>query len=174
MDWLNQRVDAVRLPSFSIAEMMAIVALVALDCMAIRVGSPLTVYCLVLGGLPMQGALVVGLVIVFRRRREREKLLPFLTGFVVVGWICHLIYLSVCVQSADPLTLHLKQTLLPVENAMGFRRFSTADTMWNYVIAYGLTAAYLTILQLIPALVGGWICHWWSKTNPSELHSSND
>ncbi len=40
MGWLNQGVDAVRLPLFSIAELMAIIALVALDCLALRAMQP--------------------------------------------------------------------------------------------------------------------------------------
>ena len=55
---MDQRDDAVRLPSFSIAEMMAIVALVATDCLAIGTtqGSLYDAVSFGRGGLPMQSA----------------------------------------------------------------------------------------------------------------------
>ena len=159
-----------RSPSLSISELMVIVALVALDCLAIRVGSPMTIYHLVFGGLPMQVALVIPLILVLRRRRLREKPLPFLTGFVVVGWICHLPYVAICVQSAEPLTLHLSHTLGPLVRAIGFQQDRAAER----ICRAGIGMAYLTMLQLIPALIAGWIFHWWSKQTTSDLAQSQD
>jgi hypothetical protein len=149
---------------------MVIVALVALDCLAIRAGSPMTIYHLVFGGLPMQGVLVTSLILVLRRRRLGEKPLAFLTGFMVVGWICHLAYVAICVQSAEPLTLHLSHTLGPLVRAIGFQQ----DRAGERICRVGVGMAYLTMLQLIPALIAGWIFHWWSKQTTSDLAQSQD
>jgi hypothetical protein len=154
----------VRWLSLSIAELMVIVVLVALDCLAIRVGSPLTFYALVFGGLLMQGALVAGLIRLARRRTHREKTIHLFTRFVVAGLICHLAYLAICVLAAEPLTWHLTYTLGPIVEAIGFQHESSAEQ----VCKSGIAMVYLTLLQLIPALVGGWIFHWWSKQTGSE------
>jgi len=139
---------------FSIAELMAIVALAALDSLEIRLGqSSPSLRCLVYGSLPMQSALIIGLLLVVQRRRQRKKPLPFLAGFEVVGWISLLIYVAVCVGATQSLTWHLACTLTPLLSATGFRPYSTAD----YTCRYGLAIAYLTAPQLVTALVAGWI-----------------
>jgi hypothetical protein len=112
----------------------------------------------VLGGFPMQIALVIGLLIVLQRRRRENKSVPFLIGFEVIGWIGLAIYIAVCSQAPRALDEHLGCTLGTVVRALGIRWF-VAD----YVLRLGLAMGYLTMLQLIPALVAGWICHWWSK-----------
>ena len=48
----------------------------------------------------MQIVLVIGLLLMFRRRRRMEKPYPFLIGFEVVGWIGHLIYVVLCLHAA--------------------------------------------------------------------------
>lgn len=163
---MNQRRDAVRLPSFSIAEMMAIIALVGLDCLAIRMGSSLTLYSVTFGGLPMQIVLVIGLLLVFRRRRQHQSQLPFLIGFEVVGWISHLIFVAVCVQAAQSLDSHMVHTLRPLLVLTGFRSQSTADL----ICRIGIGMSYLTALQLFPACVAGFISQWRSgKSKPEPL-----
>ena len=80
-------------PSLSIAQMMLVVAVVALDCLLMRLANSAprpTLIHLALGGLPMQIALVIGLLRMFRRQRAAEKPLPFLMGFEVAGWIGNL------------------------------------------------------------------------------------
>ena len=134
-----------RPPSFSIAELMLIVVLVALDCMAIRIGS-----VLVFGGLPMQVVLVIGPMLIFRQRQP-----PFFIGFEAVGLICHLAYVAICFRAAESLERHLTYTLTPVLRATGFQPFGVAYS----ICAYAMLMIYLTVLQLTPALVAGWICH---------------
>ncbi len=156
---MDQRMKAVKLPSFSIAEMMAIIAIIALDCLAIRAGSPLTLYPLCFGGLPMQLVLVIGLLLVLRRRSRKERQLSFLIGFEVVGWLGHLIFVAVCVQAAGSLDNHMVHVLRPLLAVTGFQTYSAVDLTWR--IALGLS--YLTALQMVPALLGGLISQWWSK-----------
>jgi hypothetical protein len=149
---------------------MVIVAVVALDCVATRSMSPNYFLPVVLGGFPMQIALVIGLLILFQRRRRETKSIPFLIGFEVVGWIGLAIYIAVCAQAPRSLDQHLGRTLSPVINAIGLRRFAL-----NHVLRFGIAMAYLTMLQLIPALVAGWICQRWSKkAQPNQHHPLSD
>jgi hypothetical protein len=152
-----------RSPRISIAEIMVIVAIAALDCLAIRVRSVLILYPLIFGGLPMQIALVIGLLILFRQRKRGDKPFPFLMGFEVVGWVGLLVYVAVCFQAPQSLDQHLSHTLGPVVSALGFQRFAA-----DFILRCGIALTYLTMLQLIPALVAGWICLWWSKRSHTE------
>jgi hypothetical protein len=150
--------------SFSIAEMMAIVAIVALDSLAMRARHRVTLVFLVIGGLPMQSALVIGLLLVFRRRRRMEKPIPFLVGFEVVGWIAHLIYVVLCLRAAVSLDRHLVETLEPLLRATGFPHFSTPD----WIIWTGLAMSYVTAPQLAIAVLAGWISRRWWKQSHAE------
>ena len=164
MGRLNRRDDAVKRPSFSIAEMMAIVAIVALDCLAIRVTQPApSLVFLALGGLPMQIALVIGLLLMFRRRRL-EKPFPFLIGFEVVGWICLLIYVVLCFQiPGRSIDRHLGETLGPMLRATGLEPFSTPDM----ICRFSLLLTYLSAPQLAIALLAGWFSQrWWKQAHP--------
>jgi hypothetical protein len=157
----------VRHSSFSIAEMMVIIAIFALDCLAARAAStPPTMPFLVLGGLPMQSALVIGLLVMFRLRGRMETPFPFLIGFEVAGWICLLMYVVLCFQTPQSIDMHLIDRLSPMLRATGFRRFSAPD----WVIRVGLAVSYLTAPQLASALVAGWISQrWWKQTHPEIL-----
>jgi hypothetical protein len=158
--------DSVRFLRISIAEIMAIVALAALDCLALRMGrSPAANRCLVFAGMPMQIILAIGLLPILRRRRRRETPSRFLVGFEVGGGICLLAYVSACVQATESLVWHLTSTLTPVLNALGFLPYSTAD----YTCRYGLAMAYLTAPQLAAALVAGWINHSGFRHAPADL-----
>jgi hypothetical protein len=161
---MNRRGDAVRVPSFSIAEMMAIVAIVALDCLVIRARQPVTFVFLVIGGLPMQSALMIGLLLVFRWRRRMENPLPFLVGFEVAGWIVHVIYVLLCIQAARAIDVHLVNTLDPLLRATGFTPFSTPD----WIIWTGLAMFYVTAPQFLIALVAGWISQRLWKQSHAE------
>ena len=67
--------------SLSIGEMRAIVGIVALGCLAIWAGrSPQSAPYLILGGLPLQSALVIGLFIMIRRRSESRNRFLFYSG----------------------------------------------------------------------------------------------
>jgi hypothetical protein len=143
-----------RIPSFSIAESMAIVAFAAVDSLEIRVGrSSPSLRCLIFGSLPMQNALMMGLLFMFQRRRRREIPLPFLVIFEVVGWITLLIYVAVCVRATAAVTWHLTCTLTPLLSTTGFQPYSTAD----YICRYGFAMSYLAAPQLVTALIAGWI-----------------
>ena len=150
--------------SFSIAEMMVIVAVVSLDCLVIRMArwGPATPY-LVFGGPLMQIALVIGLLLMFRRRRRMEKPYPFLVGFEVVGWISLLSYVVLCFQAARSIDRHLGDTLGPLLRVTGFTPLSIPDLICRFILGI----AYLTAPQLAIALLAGWIGErWWKQTHP--------
>jgi hypothetical protein len=151
----------VKVLSFSIAEMMVIIAVVAMDLLVIRVAnSALAIPLFVLGGLPMQISLVIGLLLVLRRRRRTEKLSPFLAGFLVVGWIGHLIYAVLCIRAASLINMRLGDILNPMLNATGFQRFSVLDLIPRLTLG----SFCLSGPQVALGLVGGWIGYRWSKT----------
>ncbi len=159
-----------RLPSFSIAEMMAIIALVALECLAIRASQrSLTTIYLLVGGLPMQSPLVSGLFLMFRRRRRMEKSLPFLVGFAIVGWISLLIFGDICFRAPVAIDQHVSDTLSTSLTALGLQPFSTQDIIWKVMVV----STYLTAPQLVVALIAGWISHWWWKRAHPETMPSH-
>jgi hypothetical protein len=147
--------------------MMVIVAVAAVDCVAARVIPEHIFIFVILGGLPMQMALVIGLLFLFQRRRRGRKSLLFLIGFEVVGWIGLLVYITVCFQAPRSLDEHLGRTLSPAIKPIGLLRSS-----YGYVFRLGIAMAYLTMLQLVPALVIGWTCRRLSKWTRSDLATS--
>jgi hypothetical protein len=163
MGRMNQRGDALRLPSFSIAEVMAIVAIVAVDCAAIRLRVDENI---LVGGLPMQSALVIGLLLVFRWRRRGDNRLPFLVGFEIGGWIASVILLAVCVFAPISLDQHLRHILAPFLRVTGSEPFSLAYMACTLIIA----TSYLTAPQLAAALLVGWISkRWWKQPHPETV-----
>jgi hypothetical protein len=158
---MNRGDGAVKLPSFSIAEMMAIVAIVALDCLALRFGAHAGV---LVGGLPMQSALVIGLPQVVRWRRSGYMRLPFLIGFEVGGWISSVILFAVCVFARRSFDEHLGHVIEPFLRGSGFAPFSTPDM----IVRITLGACYLTAPQLLIALVAGWISQRLWKQSHAE------
>jgi hypothetical protein len=153
----------VRLPRFSIAEILAIIAFGALDCMAIRVRSHAAI---LIGGLPMQVVLILVTVYIFRQRRRREKPLPFLIGLMVVGWNSHLIFFFICVQAFVAIDHHLKYIFNPLLNATGFRPYAIPDIAYRCI----LCMLYLTALQLAAPLIVGWLSQWRMKQIRPELN----
>jgi hypothetical protein len=152
-------------PSFSIAEMMAIVAVVAVDCLVIRMArwGPAIPY-LVFGGLPLQSVLVIGLFLMIRRRMDKP--LPFLFGFEVVGWTSHLVYVAVCVLAAASIDSYMVHTLNPLLGAMKVRPNSAA----GFIAVCGLVTSCLTAPQVAIALVAGWMSQrWWKQTHPEPV-----
>lgn len=156
--------------SLSIADMMVIVAVVAIDCLLIRLAnSGSAIPFLVFGGSLMQIGLVIGLLLILRRQRRMETPYPFLVGFEVVGWSGHLSYAVLCLRSANWIDEHLRAILTPLLNVTGFSRFSTPGMIWIFIL--GISC--LTAPQLAPALVGGWISQKWTKQiHPHQVPTS--
>jgi hypothetical protein len=155
--------------SLSIGEMRAIVGIVALDCLAIWVGrSPQSAPYLILGGLPLQSALVIGLFIMIRRRRRIEKPLPFLFGFEVVGWTCHLIYVAVCVLAANSMDNYIHNSL-DILNSL-LRTHAQITSLVGVITICGMISTSLTAPQLVAAVLAGWFSkRWWKRTHPEKV-----
>jgi hypothetical protein len=151
-----------RLPSLSIAEMMVIVAVVGFDCWAIRGANKAPIIpFLGFGGLPMQIALMIGLL-VFRRRIRMRKPSSFLLGFEVAGWIANLSYVVLCLYAVSSLDSIISYALSPLLSATRLPRFSTLD----YALRVVLGMLALTAPQLALAWVAGWINQ---KRNPEDV-----
>jgi hypothetical protein len=148
--------------------MMVIVAVVAVDCVVMRLASsapPATPY-LVLGGSLMQTALVIGLLLVFRQRRRMEKPNPFLVGFDLLGWIGHLVFVAACVLAAKSISSFMVDVVNLLLGARKGRPHSAAEV----ILIFGLITSCLTAPQLAIALVGGWINRRWSEqTHPEPV-----
>ena len=81
----------------TIAGLMALVGLAALDSMAIRAplsGRPIVATLLLLGGLPMANLLAIGLLPLLLGRPGGRGARPSIVGFEVVGWATLLLYAS--------------------------------------------------------------------------------
>jgi hypothetical protein len=140
-----------RLPRFSIGGLMALTALMALDCLATRAlwgaDGPGTAV-LYFGGLPWINVLVIGLPILWGRWRRGEPI-AFLAGFQVVGWAILLLdaVLAIAFPSGCEAVL---DTLAPPLNSLAGRMFPA-----GLVAAFGAFMAILTLPQLVVALVAG-------------------
>jgi hypothetical protein len=83
----------VKLPHISISEIMALIGLVAVNCWAYSLWvQPRSAHdgfnwfeATLLEILPMADALAIGTYLIIKRRVRKERLGPFLVGFVVVG-----------------------------------------------------------------------------------------
>jgi hypothetical protein len=132
---------------FSISGMMAVVALFALDFMAIRTplnGLSVTACMLLLGGLPMANLLTAGLLVMLPDRLRRRVDRPWLVGFEVVGWTALFGYASCAYYHAYALRESVVHAL-GLLTSLGNPAFLTA------------VVAILSAPQLGLALVGGWL-----------------
>jgi hypothetical protein len=127
--------------------MMVVVALVALDLMAIRAplnGLSVTACMLRLGGLPMANILAFGLLIVLPDRSWRRVYRHWLAGFEVAGWIALFLYASCAYYHPYALRESVVHAMTPLR-ALGNPSFITA------------VVATLSAPQLGLALFGGWL-----------------
>jgi uncharacterized protein YggT (Ycf19 family) len=136
---------------FSIAGIMALTALIALDCLVTRAVwgfNDIRVAMLYFGGLPWLNVLVIGLA-VLRGRRRRNEPAAFLVGFEVVGWAMLVSFV----------TLIFASTLV-CELVMGWLE-RLLNPLAEMTPPLGLVAAMasamtiLTLPQLIVAVAGG-------------------
>jgi hypothetical protein len=139
------------IPRFSIAGMMALTVMIALDCLATRVAwgvDDIRVAMLYFGELPWLNVLLIGLA-VLRGRRRRGQPATFLVGFEAVGWAALL--LSVILIFAFPLICDaviegLNQHLAPLMIRI---------PPFGYVAGIAAAMAILALPQLIAAGGGG-------------------
>jgi hypothetical protein len=127
--------------------MMAAIALVAIDCVAIRtplLGRTVTEAMLLLGGLPMANILAAGLLTLLRDRSWRRVYRPWLVGFEVVGWTALCLYASCAYYHPDALRETVVHTASPLR--------ALASHAFIAVIMAALALPHIAL-----ALLGGWL-----------------
>jgi hypothetical protein len=151
--------DAMKLPRFSIAWIMAIIVIAAIDFAIIRAldGTNTVIGALlVFGSMPMASILVLGIPSLVRGFTGRGKIRPFLAGFEGVGWTILLVYTGSAslfpesVAGAIDLSSQFLMSLIGLDTADG----PDPDRQ-----LFGLFVVVLILLlpQLFVALVGGWL-----------------
>ncbi len=140
-----------RLPRFSIAGLMALTALIVLDCLATRVGwdsNDVRVATLYFGVLPWLNVLLIGLA-VLRGRRRRCEPAAFLVGFEAFGWAVlafSVTLIFVFTAACESAIEGIDRLLGPLMNVM---------PPLGFVAAIAIAIAILTLPQLIAAVAGG-------------------
>jgi hypothetical protein len=130
---------------------MALIALVALDCLATRAAwdvDDIRVAMLYFGDLPWLNVLLIGLTLL-RGQRQRGEPAAFLVGFEAVGWAVLLLsvilifaFPSVC----DAIIGRLNQRLAPLMIAM---------PPVGYVAGIAVAMTILALPQLVACVAGG-------------------
>jgi hypothetical protein len=135
---------------FSISTLMAVVLVVALDCMAINMlivrplfRVPLSELIL-LGALPMANILAIGLLRLWADRNERGQTRPLLVGFEICGWVTLLVFLTCAVLATE--SFH---------DGVGALLRSLSLRPGDPLFLIG-AVAILLLPQLALASVGGW------------------
>jgi len=107
---------------------------------------------LFVGALPMANVLVVGLLIVHRRRGSRR----FLLGFEVFGATALARYISMAILSTgELLQSYLDLAINPIREAIGRRPFIPFHIL---IVLYSIIAIWASLPQLAFALIGGFLC----------------
>jgi hypothetical protein len=138
---------------FSISSLMAVVLVVALDCMAINMlivrplfRVPLSELIL-LGALPMTNVQAIGLIPLWADRNGRGRTRPLLVGFEICGWVTLLVFVACAVlatRSFHTVVGEIVRSLLRRPEEPLF-------------LIVAVAAAILLLPQLALALVGGWL-----------------
>jgi hypothetical protein len=134
---------------YSIACLMALVAVVAIDCAVVRAplsGRPVTEQLMIMGGLPMANTLAAGLLpFLIRPGLEMASTRnQFWRGFETVGWSALLLFSLNAV-------LHPEEVrVLAVQALWSFR--SSGSTVFALLVS-----AALSLPQVLLALIGGWL-----------------
>ena len=140
-----------RPPRFSIAALMALTAVVAVDCLLNRLAwHPwnATGILFFFGGLPMFNILAIGLLFLTRKMRRGESA-TFLVGFEVVGWFLLLLSGWAAGVVADEAVDILGRFTLPLMPLAG-----VAPPL-GLAVAQGLVMVMLTVPLVIVATAGG-------------------
>jgi hypothetical protein len=136
---------------FSISSLMAVVLVVALDCMAINMLIVRRVFriplseLIVIGALPMATILAIGLLRLWADRKGRGRTRPLLVGFEVCGWVTLLLFSTCAVLATD--SLHDG-----VGDILHYLSVRPGDPL--FLIG---AVAILLVPQLALAFVGGWL-----------------
>jgi hypothetical protein len=150
----------VRRPRPTTAGIMAVIALVALDCLAGRALSRAptdeAVYLGLVGALPTANALAIGPALAAGGLLRRGECRLSSVGFVACGGAALLLY-AACVMMAPGLLLHyLGATVAPVFDAARRLGADVSQPIWDSV-EIPLVWAVVTPSLLLPAVIGAWL-----------------
>ena len=140
-----------RLPRFSIAGIMALTALIALDCLATRAVwnvSDIRFIMLYFAALPWLNVLLIGLT-VLRGRRRRGEPAAFFVGFEAVGWAVLMLFVILIFAFPsvwEAVIEGLNEFLGPLMNVM---------PPVGFVAGIAVGMAILSLPQLIAAVAAG-------------------
>jgi hypothetical protein len=139
------------MPRPSIADLMGLTALAALDCMAFQTMNAredTAYFGLFFGVLPLGNVLVVGLIVLVRMRR-RGNPAASLAGFQAAGWMILALHALWAVHDPDI----WRKTFLPIENRLIPLVHSRPPVGWG--LAMGIFMAILVLPQLVAASLVG-------------------
>jgi hypothetical protein len=156
----------VKLPRVSIATLIAVVVLLAVDCALLR--NPFggtDAAMMTLCTLPMGNLLLFGLYVSYVRSRRGERTL-FLLGFELFGWAAVFALLYACNAFTAQLDVLLLPVYVPVREVfmdnLPFELMRSVDP--TFVVAHKISTAMgllavsmvLTALCSLVAFAGGW------------------
>ena len=144
----------------SIARIMALTVLAAIDTRAIRSsllqeGGPADAL-IWSGGTPMLNVLAVGFVALQMKSQGRVAA-PFLTGFEIGGGLAWLFYAAISTMFPAQVLNHFKRVFAPLIDYLVTTRVGTSGYFVT-VLELALMA-YFTTLLLVTAVIGG----WWAR-----------
>jgi hypothetical protein len=149
-----------RRPRFSIAGLMAIVVLAALDCAAFRAltgpRNGLAGNLFAYGVLPMANILAFGLPPLPGWRPGRGELHPFWGGFEVFGWAALLLSSAGAILTPGLMASYTETVLGPLGPAFDRMGYDPQSPAWLLAEALVLGSVLLLPLLLV-ALLGGWL-----------------
>lgn len=140
-----------RMLRFSIADLMGLTLLAALDCLAfltVDAREDTAYFGLFFGVLPLANVLVVGLVVLARKRRRGGPAVS-LAGFQVAGWMVLALHALWALRAPDA----WRTTFLPMENRLIPLVRSRPPVGWG--LAMGAYMAILVLPQLLAASLVG-------------------
>jgi hypothetical protein len=143
-----------KMPRFSIAWVMTVIVIAAVDSAAfpwLLMTNSVICWLLILGSIPMASILMFGIPSMARGFFGRGGIQPFLVGFERVGWTILLIYTGGAIllpQSVSKTTDLFSEFILK-----SVLRLDAYDTLYNLVS----TILILLLPQLVAALIGGWL-----------------
>jgi hypothetical protein len=161
-----------KLLGVSLGAIMALVVVIALDCMIIRSVSsrpePLThtLLIILLGSLPM-GHLMAVIVALLARGAGRAR--PFLLGFLSCGLLA--VFSTIIWQESILASLEWAVEFIPwwedLSESLELWSKSLPETIMIAVVV-SIWAILMLSIQLVPTLAGGWLTHiLWKRRSPA-------
>ena len=150
-----------KLPRLSIANLMAVVALIAIDISLIKSQDWYSLILLA-GFLPLANILAISGLAAIRGALWRNEVTPFLFGFQVSGWTALFVYTIISnypsFVATSLMDLQLRLEDLICDNLVSLRLISRMGLSDHDKAIYLASLGFVYLVpQLLIALAGGWI-----------------